>query len=269
MVFVVVHRELGAGEAIIGGRLIETRDRLARLRPAQIADVDTLDRGTRRLRARAAGSNPSAGQGNQESTPAPAVARRRVWTFHAGTMAEVNMIIKRSAAIGTASRRAAWAIMYIVLAAPAAHAAALPTAVFPMILDDTSAIGTTGGAHTADNKRLAMGTQQLRRELAKTGRYQPVKLGPVAKEAEAANLRACGGCDAALAQKADAQISVVSWVQKVSALILNINAIIRDAKTGKVLHEGSVDIRGDTDESWSRGITYLIKNRLFAGEAHQ
>jgi Protein of unknown function (DUF2380) len=28
----------------------------------------------------------------------------------------------------------------------------------------------------------------------------------------------------------------------------------------------SVDIQGDTDESWTRGMTYLVKNYLRAGQ---
>lgn len=172
------------------------------------------------------------------------------------------MVFKRSTPVGSASRRAI--LMGWMAAAPlAAHAAALRAAIFPVELDDTSLVGQMGGPHADETKRLAMATQQLRHELAQTGRYVPVALGAVAQQAEAANLRHCGGCDSALALKAGAQISVVSWVQKVSPLILNINAIIRDAKTGKIVREGSIDIRGDTDESWSRGVTYLVRNRLF------
>ncbi|HQT26410.1 MAG TPA: DUF2380 domain-containing protein, partial [Burkholderiales bacterium] len=58
------------------------------------------------------------------------------------------------------------------------------------------------------------------------------------------------------------RISVVGWVQKVSNLILNINVAARSVTTGKVIEEGSVDIRGNTDESWSRGLSYLMRNRL-------
>ena len=53
-------------------------------------------------------------------------------------------------------------------------------------------------------------------------------------------------------------MSVIGWVQKVSQLILNINVVIRDVETGNVMPAGSVDIRGDTDESWTRGVAYLL-----------
>jgi hypothetical protein len=31
---------------------------------------------------------------------------------------------------------------------------------------------------------------------------------------------------------------------------------------GQVIEAGSVDIRGNTDESWSRGLSYLLRDRL-------
>jgi uncharacterized protein DUF2380 len=51
-------------------------------------------------------------------------------------------------------------------------------------------------------------------------------------------------------------------VQKVSNLILNINVRVSDALTGHGITAASVDIRGNTDESWTRGIEYIVKNRL-------
>jgi hypothetical protein len=76
----------------------------------------------------------------------------------------------------------------------------------------------------------------------------------------------CNGCDVDLAREVGASISVTGWVQKVSNLILNINVVARDVKTGKTIGAGSVDIRGNTDESWSRGLSYLVRNRLHPSE---
>ena len=52
-------------------------------------------------------------------------------------------------------------------------------------------------------------------------------------------------------------------MQKVSNLILNVNLVIEDAATGRPLRAGSVDIRGNTDKSWQRGLRYLLDERLF------
>ena len=46
-------------------------------------------------------------------------------------------------------------------------------------------------------------------------------------------------------------------VQKASNLILNINVYIEDAKAKKMSFVKSVDIRGNTDELWQRGLDYL------------
>lgn len=49
------------------------------------------------------------------------------------------------------------------------------------------------------------------------------------------------------------------WVQKVSNLILNINLEVR-SENGVTRYRGSVDIRGNTDESWLRGVRRLAEN---------
>ena len=50
------------------------------------------------------------------------------------------------------------------------------------------------------------------------------------------------------------------WVQKVSNLILNINIEVRSVATGETVYAKSVDIRGNTDESWLRGVRRLVDN---------
>ena len=55
----------------------------------------------------------------------------------------------------------------------------------------------------------------------------------------------------------------MAWVQKVSDQILNINVRISDVETGKALKSGSVDIRGNSDESWERGLKFLLEEQVF------
>jgi hypothetical protein len=42
------------------------------------------------------------------------------------------------------------------------------------------------------------------------------------------------------------------------------NIYLRDVPTGRVVAAMSADLRGNTDESWSRAMSYLIRNRLLA-----
>jgi hypothetical protein len=160
---------------------------------------------------------------------------------------------------------AVWLALAGVLSSAAiAHAEPLRAAVFPFEFDDTSLQGSLQGRQSDDLARLARLDTQLRDALQQSGRYAPVAV-PVDPAARA--LWSCNGCEIDLARKADARVSVVGWVQKVSNLILNLNLVIRDVDTGQRIAAGSVDIRGDTDESWRRGLAYLLRNRVLSGEA--
>ena len=75
-------------------------------------------------------------------------------------------------------------------------------------------------------------------------------------------LHECNGCELDIARSLHADRVLVGWVQKVSNLIVNINIQIEDAATGAVLLNKSVDLRGNTDESWRRGISYLVKDMI-------
>lgn len=139
---------------------------------------------------------------------------------------------------------------------------ASPTAAFDFGFVDTSLSGATNGVDPAERQRLADLDTQLRDGLAQSGCCAIVDLQAVAPQAIGLDFRTCDGCDVALAHAAGAKISVTGWVQKVSNLILNINLVARDVATGSVIEAGSVDIRGNTDQSWSRGLSYLLRNRL-------
>jgi hypothetical protein len=143
-----------------------------------------------------------------------------------------------------------------------ADAAPSPTAIFGIALDDTSLQGEMQGPRADEQQRLVALDSQLRDILTRSGCCEPVDLTDVEQQARTMDMRTCDGCDVALARKAGAKISVTGWVQKVSNLILNINVVARDVATGRVLGAGSVDIRGNTDESWSRGLAFLLRDRL-------
>jgi hypothetical protein len=165
--------------------------------------------------------------------------------------------------------RAPWKIatallVGMVAVAGAAAAAEPKIAVFDFELVDTSLEGATYGPRADQQTRLVQITDQLRDRLAKSGRVAVVDIAPVAAQAKVANLRICDGCDADFANQLGADFAVSGWVQKVSNLILNMNIIVRDAKTARVISLKSVDMRGNTDESWSRAIDWLVRNELLA-----
>ncbi|MBS0545894.1 MAG: DUF3280 domain-containing protein [Proteobacteria bacterium] len=69
----------------------------------------------------------------------------------------------------------------------------------------------------------------------------------------------CPQCKSELGEAAGVKLVAVGWVQKVSNLILNINVEVSDATSGRVLAVQSVDIRGNTDQSWMRGMRFLVR----------
>lgn len=142
----------------------------------------------------------------------------------------------------------------------------LRAAVFDLELVDTSLEGEMMGASDVEAQRLAMLTARLRAALAASGEYEVLDIAPVREEAAGSNLRACRGCDRRLAAEIGAEVSVTGFVQKVSNLILNINLTVRDVASGNLIEGYSADIRSNTDESWTRGLDWLLKNRLLAGE---
>lgn len=147
----------------------------------------------------------------------------------------------------------------LLFVAPAACATSPRTAVFAFELDDTSLQGAMRGADAGDQARLHQLDTQLRIALVQSSRYDVVA---AATDPSTPSWWTCDGCEVDAARKAGARFSVIGWVQKVSNLILNINVVVRDVTTGQRVAAGSVDIRGDTDESWTHGLSFLLRNRI-------
>ena len=131
------------------------------------------------------------------------------------------------------------------------------------VFDFQYARGSPSEPGDAERARLTRISAQFRDLLAKTGRYRIVSTDPVAEDvAKSADLRTCGGCADDFARKLGAQTVITGEVQKVSNLILNINVYVRDLASGAAETAYSVDLRGNTDVSFDRGIRYLVDNRL-------
>ena len=156
------------------------------------------------------------------------------------------------------------AVLHGVLAASMASGAEpARLAIFDFELIDTSLQGEMEGVDPADEARLGMIEATLRERLDESGRFELVDTAPLADQIDAAGvLWSCNGCEVGIARRLDADLALVGWVQKVSNLMLNFNVVIRDTTTREQVFATSVDIRGNTDESWRHGIRYLLENRL-------
>jgi hypothetical protein len=137
------------------------------------------------------------------------------------------------------------------------------------LVDDTG----DRASDDAQKIRLAMISQQLRDAFTENRLYTVVKNAPAAELIADLDkryaLHDCNGCDVDIGRALNADRILTAWVQKVSNLILNINIQIRDVKTGLIVLNKSVDIRGNTDESWSRGIRYMVRSMVEKNQANR
>jgi len=107
-------------------------------------------------------------------------------------------------------------------------------------------------ARRETDRRLALVGAQLARELEARGMYRVLK--------SSHEPLGCNGCELDIAKALGAERVALCWVQKVSNLILNLNIEVKSVATGETLYAKSVDIRGNTDESWLRGVRRLVDN---------
>jgi hypothetical protein len=149
-------------------------------------------------------------------------------------------------------------------------AAPVPVAIFGFELFDDTA-DQRDSIRAEQDARLRLINAELVRLLVDTGQVTPVDLKPFAARIEEASpFFKCNACENEIASDAGARLEVVGVVRKVSNLILSIELQVKEVDLkgveggAKVVRVGVVDIRGNTDESWMRGVRYLVKNRIFA-----
>src|SRR5262249_13830630 len=117
-----------------------------------------------------------------------------------------------------------WAVLFVSCGPTVAQS----VAVFDFEWIDTSLEGAIRGVQPDEQERLGRLSNQLRQLLRDSGRFSLVDITPIASEAQASNLQACGGCDIQLARRIGAELAITGTVQKVSNLILNMNIYVRD-----------------------------------------
>jgi hypothetical protein len=149
------------------------------------------------------------------------------------------------------------------LAAATPAQAAPKAAVFPLELIDTSLEGEVSGPRADEASRLALATEELRRLAAREAGYEVVDLAAIAPEIRSsAPLYKCNGCEVELARRAGADVAITAAVRKFSPLLLSLHIYVTDAGTGNLTKMYRVDIRGNTDESWLRGLRRLVADGL-------
>lgn len=143
-----------------------------------------------------------------------------------------------------------------------ADAAEKKVAVFEFELIDTSLEGEINGVNPAQTARLVTMAPRLRADIAAEPDMKVLDIGDKAAQPKDRPFSKCEKCALDLGKDLGADIVITGTVQKVSNLILNINAYGHEVSTGKLVAQGSADIRGNTDEMWGRGLEALWKNTL-------
>jgi Protein of unknown function (DUF2380) len=67
-----------------------------------------------------------------------------------------------------------------------------------------------------EEARLAMMSELLRAEFARRPEFEVLDIAALAEEVEAIYLQGCNSCELKLAQRLDANLAGIGWVQKVS-----------------------------------------------------
>jgi uncharacterized protein DUF2380 len=157
------------------------------------------------------------------------------------------------------------ALSALAVAGAAETAGPSPTkiAVFPFELEDFSAGAAYVPPDDIDREQLRLSTEEARRLIAASGRYQLVDLSAVNDQAAiAGKLRDCDGCEARIAAGLGADQSMIGIVSRITRMEYAVTYKLRDARSGAIVTVGQTDLRMGANVAWSRGARWLIENRL-------
>jgi hypothetical protein len=162
--------------------------------------------------------------------------------------------------------RHALGLLVLMLAGGAAAHAGPRAAIFPFELIDVSLEGERAGRQSDETARLQRATEELRTLAAREAGYEVLDLSGLAAEIESIGpFHRCGGCEVDIARKAGAEIAITGAVRKISSLILVVQILVRDVASGKVNKVHRVELRGNTDETWLRGVRRLVSSHAEGG----
>ncbi len=136
-----------------------------------------------------------------------------------------------------------------------------------LVVLDLELTGDTGGPemqaqHAA---RLELATRHLREGIAASGSHRVLDTAPAAALIERLKSQQlywheCNGCHLDVGRALHADRVLVSWVYRVSALILSLTYELHGVASGQILARRSFDFRGDNDTAWLRAVDAVIRD---------
>jgi hypothetical protein len=160
------------------------------------------------------------------------------------------------------------ALLTFAAAVPAMPADAGPGHAKPkLVILDMELTGDLGGTQfTAEHEaRLRLETDTLRQQLQQSGLYTVIDSAParplIAKlKSQQSYLHDCNGCDLEIGKQLGADQVLVTWVDRVSGLILSLTYEFHDVATSQIVGRKSYDFRGDNDSSWTHAVKYMVRD---------
>ncbi len=144
----------------------------------------------------------------------------------------------------------------------AAGVAPSKIAVFEFELENTSPSSATWGETSKDSPAMKAITEQVRRDLERSGKFETIDVSHVdAKEALAHTLRSCRGCDAEIASKLGADRSLIGVISKAGNTEYYASIRLTDAKLHRVVFQKMAFFTGG-EASWSTGAHELVAEAI-------
>ena len=152
----------------------------------------------------------------------------------------------------------------------AAEPGRVKIAVFDFELIDASAGSELFAQDAIDTENLRKSTEEARRLLAESGRYGIVDTSSIAGEViSAGGIQHCNGCDGALGRKLGADQSMVGVITRINRTEYSLQIVVRDTHTGAVVSNNFTGLRMGANYAWSRGVKWLMDNRILTGQRAQ
>jgi Protein of unknown function (DUF2380) len=138
-------------------------------------------------------------------------------------------------------------------------------AVFEFELEDFSAAGQT--KPVPETSYLAQATDEAKQQLRASGRYTVIDaVHSDILVTKGQGLRNCGGCEAPIALSLGADEALIGVVTKISMTEYIVRFRLSNAHNGELIATYSTDLRMGADYSWSRGVRWLMQNRMLASK---
>ena len=167
-------------------------------------------------------------------------------------------------------------LLTFAAAVPAAAVDAGPVRAKPkLVILDIELTGDLGGPQFAaeHEARLRLESDTLRQQLQQSGLYTIIDAAPALPliaqlKSQQSYLHDCNGCDLEIGKQLGADQVLVTWVDRVSGLILSLTYEFHDVATSQIVGRKSYDFRGDNDSSWTHAVKYMVRDLKDTAAVH-